>query len=352
MSPSAIGSRPIGRDHPVFVIAELSGNHGGDLGRALAIIDAAAEAGVDAIKLQTYTPDSLTIDLTNPPFVVPPGSPWAGRTLYDLYREAMTPWEWTGALFERAAGHGLLAFSTPFDRDAVRFLEELDPPAHKVASFELPDHELLRAVGSTGRPVILSTGLATEPEIDDAVQVLREAGAGDLILLRCNSAYPASPDEMDLAAIPVMRERWSVEVGLSDHTLSDTSAIVAVGLGATVLEKHLTLHRADGGPDASFSLEPAELGRLVTSVREAQRVVGHARFGPSASEEASVAFRRSLFFVRDVAAGQPIAADDIRAIRPGNGLAPKHLPELIGRRVRVDVARGTPVSWEQVDEAQ
>lgn len=350
MAPTAqIGGRTVGAGAPVYVIAELSGNHNGDLGRALAIVDAAAEAGADAVKLQTYTADSLTIDSDEPSFVIGAGTPWEGRRLYELYEEAATPWDWTEALFERARGHGLDVFSTPFDAAAVELLEALDPPAHKVASFELVDHGLLRTIAATGRTVLLSTGMATVDEVDEAVAVLRDVGAGDVVLLRCTSAYPADPASMDLRSIPDMAARWQVPIGLSDHTISNTSTVAAVALGACLVEKHLTLDRRDPGPDSSFSLEPAELAALVAEVRVAEAALGSVRYGPTPEEAPSVVFRRSLFVVRDVAAGAVLGPDDVRSIRPGAGLAPRELAAVVGRRAAVAIRRGTPLAWELLE---
>jgi pseudaminic acid synthase len=343
-----LGDRMVGGDHPPYVIAELSANHGGSLESAERVIRLAAGTGVDAVKLQTYTPDRMTLDLQVPPFVVGSGTLWEGRTLYDLYREAQTPWEWHPRLFELAGELGLQCFSTPFDRDAVDFLEQFDPPAHKIASFELLDHALIAHAASTGRPLIISTGMATEVEIDEAVDAARAGGGGGVVLLRCNSAYPAEPDEMDLAAIPEMAERWNAPVGLSDHSVGSTAAVVAASLGACVFEKHLIGARSDGGPDSAFSAQPEELADLVVDVGLAARIRGHVRFGPSSTEAASLAFRRSLFVVQDVAAGEPFTEENVRAIRPSGGLAPKHLPAVLNRRASVDIVRGTPLADEHL----
>ncbi|HEX4493099.1 MAG TPA: pseudaminic acid synthase [Acidimicrobiia bacterium] len=344
-----IGGREVGAGHPVYIVAELSANHGGRLDRALELVAAVADAGVDAVKIQTYRPESLTIDSDAPPFRVGAGSLWEGRRLWDLYAEAQTPWEWHDAIFAAARDAGIACFSTPFDDAAIELLEGFDPPAYKVASFELVDLALVAAIARRGRPVVMSTGMASVDEIDDAVRTARDAGAGGIVLLRCNSGYPAQPGEMDLRTIPDMIERWDVPVGLSDHTLGMTAAIASVGLGAVMLEKHVTTARADGGPDAAFSLEPAELRALVASVREAEAALGDVRYGPSPSEHASEPFRRSLYAVRDIAASETIAADAVRSIRPAGGLAPKELPAVIGRRARVAIARGTPISWDLLD---
>jgi pseudaminic acid synthase len=340
-----IGGRPVGVGHPTYVIAEISANHHQRLDRAVELVRLAAAAGADAVKLQTYTPDTLTLDSDREPFVVE-GTVWEGRRLYDLYAEAMTPWDWYGPLAEEATANGMHLFSTPFDRTAIEFLEQFEPPAYKIASFELVDLALIRAAASTGRPLIMSTGMATADEVDEAVAAARDSGAGGIVLLRCNSAYPADPAEMDLRTIPEMRSRWQVPIGLSDHTLSTTAAVAAVALGAAVLEKHVTFSRDEPGPDSSFSLEPQELRELVTVVRETEASLGGVRFGPSPSERRSLAFRRSLFVVTDLRAGDVLTEENVRSIRPGHGLAPKHLPEVLGRAVRRDVEAGTPLAWD------
>lgn len=337
-----IAGRSIGAGQPVYIIAELSANHGGDLERAVQIVREAAAAGADAIKLQTYTPGDLTLDRREPPFVVGDGTLWAGRTLHDLYAEAALPLEWHEPLFTAAAEAGIACFSTPFSAERVAFLDDLGAPAHKIASFELVDLQLIRAAATSGKPLIMSTGMATEAEIDDALAAAE--GSAGVVLLRCVSAYPAPSDEMDLLTIPAMAERFGRPVGLSDHTRTDTAAIAAVALGACVLEKHVTLRRDDGGPDAAFSLEPAELARLVTSVREVEAALGGVRYGPSPSEEKSLAFRRSLFVVADIPAGAVLDETNVRAIRPGTGLPPRALPEVLGRRVREHTSAGTPLS--------
>ncbi|MEZ4365052.1 MAG: pseudaminic acid synthase [Kofleriaceae bacterium] len=330
------------------MIAELSGNHGHDYDRAARIIDAAAQAGADAVKLQTYTPDTLTIDCDKPAFRIAGDGAWGGKTLYQLYAEAMTPWEWHPRLFQVAADCGIEIFSSPFDVTAVAQLADLGVRAYKIASFELVDLPLVAAIASQGRPVIASTGMANLAEIHDAVETIRRAGAPGLALLHCVSAYPASPAEMNLATIPHLAQAFGCVVGLSDHTLSDTSAVLAVGLGASLVEKHVTMHRADGGPDAHFSLEPHELARLVTAIREAEAAVGTPSYARTASELQNEVFRRSLFVVRDVAAGEPLTAENVRSIRPGGGLPPKFLPLVLGRRARVAIERGTALTWEML----
>jgi pseudaminic acid synthase len=345
-----IGRHPIGPGHPVFVVAELSANHGGQLERALELVAMVAECGVDAVKLQTYRPESLTIDCDAPPFRVAEGTLWSGRRLYDLYAEAQTPWEWHEEIFAAAREAGIECFSTPFDEDAIEFLERLDPAAYKIASFELNDLELVAAVARRGRTVVMSTGMATVEEIDDALHTAIEAGAAGVVLLRCNSAYPAVAGEMDLRTIPDMVARWNVPVGLSDHTLSTSAALAAVSLGAVVLEKHVTMARSDGGPDAAFSLEPAELRAFVDAVRETEGALGRVRYGPSESEMPSRAFRRSLFVVRDLSAGEVLTADSVRSIRPAGGLPPKELGSVLGRRARRAIPRGTPITWDLLED--
>jgi pseudaminic acid synthase len=344
-----IGGRPVGRDVKPFVIAEMSGNHNHSLDRALAIVDAAADAGVDALKLQTYSPDTMTIDLDEREFhIADPSSPWAGTSLYRLYGEACTPWEWHAPLFDRARARGLVAFSTPFDASAVEFLEGLDVPCYKIASFENTDLPLIRRVAATGKPVIVSTGMASQEELEDTVTAAREAGCRDLVLLKCTSTYPASPEHTNLATIPDLRARFGCEVGLSDHTIGTAVAVAAVALGATVIEKHVTLARADGGVDSTFSMEPAELAQLVIESARAWQALGHVSYGPTEAETPSLQFRRSLYVVEDVKAGDALTADNVRAIRPGLGLAPKHLEQVLGRRAAVDIRRGTPLRWEIV----
>lgn len=332
----------------VWVVAEISGNHNGDKRRALDLIAVAADAGADAVKFQTYTPDSLTIDADTASFRIGAGTPWVDRRLHELYQEAATPYEWHDDLFSAAEEAGLVPFSTPFDAAAVELLEAYDPLVHKIASFELVDLELIGVAAATGRTLIMSTGMATEDEIDDAVAAARSGGAGGVVLLRCNSAYPAPVEEMDLRTMADMGRRWDVPVGLSDHTLGTAVAVASVALGAAMIEKHITLARADRGPDASFSLEPHELAGLVSAVREAEAALGGVRYGPTPGEEASRVFRRSLFVVEDVAAGEAFTRRNVRCIRPGHGLAPKHLDEVLGRPATTAVPRGTPLSWDVV----
>ncbi len=344
-----IAGRAIGTNHPPLVIAELSGNHNGSLDRALAIVDAAAATGAHALKIQTYTADTMTLDIREGEFVISdPKSPWAGRSLYDLYEEAHTPWEWHAPIFDRARKHGMIPFSTPFDDSAVDFLETLDVPCYKIASFENTDLPLIRRVAATGKPMIVSTGMATLGEIDALVRAARDAGCCHLVLLKCTSSYPASPENSNIRTIPAMREAFGCEVGLSDHTLGVGVAVASIALGATVIEKHFTLSRADGGVDSAFSLEPAEMRALVEETHRAWQGLGHVRYGAGAAESGSMVFRRSLYFVRDLPAGAVVAAGDIRAIRPGHGLPPAASDLVVGRVLRTSVKRGTPVRWDLV----
>ncbi len=340
-----IGRSPVGPGAPCFVIAELSGNHNGDLGRAVATVHAAKAAGADAIKLQTYTADTITIRSDRPEFVVPGAGPWSGRTLYDLYQEAHTPWAWHERLFAEAAAVGLEIFSSPFDDTAVDLLESLGAPAYKVASFELVDDQLLRRVAGTGKPVVLSTGMASLEEIAHAVETLRTAGCRDLVLLKCTSSYPAPDAAMNLAGLGSLAAIGRCPVGLSDHSLGIVASIVAVTLGAAVIEKHFTLDRSSGGVDSHFSLEPSEFQAMVEAVRRAQTMVGQPTFGPGLAEEGSATFRRSLYVVADVRAGDLLTPKNVRSIRPGFGLSPRYASVVIGRRAAQDAAKGTPVAW-------
>ena len=345
-----IGSRQLGEDWPVFIIAELSGNHGGDIERAKNIIIEAADSGVDAVKLQTYTADTITIDSDSPEFIVRGGKLWEGRRLYDLYAEAFTPWEWHAELFEFARSLGLEAFSSPFDKTAVDFLEELEVPAYKIASFELIDLPLIRYVASKGKPMIMSTGMATKEEILEAVAAAKEGGCEEIALLRCNSAYPAPMGEMDLRTIPDMRESFGVPVGLSDHTLGVNAAISAVSLGGCIIEKHLCLSRSDPGPDSKFSLEPNEMQALVQGVRDVQDSLGGVRYGPSSGEEHNLQYRRSIYAVEDIPDGGAITEENVRSIRPGLGLHPKFIDSVIGMASSRFIPAGTALSWEDLKE--
>jgi N-acetylneuraminate synthase len=345
-----LGKRQVGPGHPVYVVAELSANHSGSLETAVELVRAAQAAGADAIKLQTYTADTLTIRCDRPEFRIGGGTLWDGRTLYDLYQEAMTPWEWHAELFTEARRLGIGCFSTPFDASAVDFLEQFNPPAHKIASFELVDHALLRKVAATRRPVILSTGMATLEEISEAVTALRQAGCRELALLKCTSSYPAPAEEANLRTISHLAAAFNCPVGLSDHTLGIACPVVAVSLGACLIEKHFTLSRKTPGPDSAFSLEPAEFAEMVRAIRVAEAALGSVHYGLSPAEEKSRVFRRSLFAVADIAAGESFTEQNVRSIRPGHGLAPRELPKLLGKRAARAIARGEPLSWECVQK--
>ncbi|MBI1220641.1 MAG: pseudaminic acid synthase [Rhodobacteraceae bacterium] len=349
--PYAIAARPIGADHSPYIIAELSGNHNGDLGRALALVDAAAAAGADAVKLQTYTADTITIDVDRPEFRIH-GGLWDGRSLHELYQEASTPWAWHSDLFARARSHGMHCFSSPFDPTAVDFLAALDAPAFKIASFELVDTPLIRKVAAQGRPMIMSTGVANWGEIEDALRAAREGGATQIALLHCISAYPARPEEMRLGTIATLADAFGVPIGLSDHTMGSAVAVAAIARGAVIIEKHLTLARADGGPDAEFSLEPDEFARMVADCRMAHAALGGPRHDRKGVGGANAQFRRSLYVVADVAAGEVLTEAHVRSIRPGLGLAPKHLPEVLGRPATRALTRGEPLDWSMVGTAQ
>ena len=345
----SINGHRIGAGEPVYVIAELSANHGGRYEIAARIVEAAKAAGADAIKLQTYTPDTITIASDAEPFRLGDGSLWAGRTLYDLYGEASMPWEWQPRLKELATELGLDCFSSPFDPTAVAFLEAMDVPAYKVASFELVDLPLVRLMAGTGKPLIMSTGMATEDEIDEAVGAARKAGAREIALLKCTSAYPSPPEAINLGAIPVMAQRWGVPVGLSDHTIGESVPVAAVAVGARIVEKHFTLDHENATPDSPFSLDPAEFKRMVDAIRVAEQALAGASLGPAPAEEDSRKFRRSLFVVEDVAAGQVLTTSNVRSIRPAAGLHTRHYEEVLGRRAAHDIARGTPLAWDMLE---
>lgn len=341
----AIAGRPIGPEHPPYVIAELSGNHNGDIGRALALVDAAAETGADAVKIQTYTPDTITLRSARPEFTIA-GGPWAGRTLHDLYAEAHTPYAWHPRLFERARERGVTLFSSPFDDTAVDLLAGLGCPAYKVASFEIVDLPLIERVAREEKPVIISTGMANLGEIGAAVDTARRNGAGGVALLHCTSAYPAPIADANLRTVPHLGEAFGVVSGLSDHTPGTAAAVAAVVLGGSIVEKHMTLSRADGGPDAAFSLEPHEFASLVRDCKAAWAALGRVAYEIAGSEAGNLIFRRSLWTVKAIAAGEVLTRDNVRSIRPGHGLAPEHLPTLLGRRAARDLEAGEPLAWD------
>ena len=344
-----IANREVGTGHPPFIIAEMSGNHNQSLDRALQIVEAAAKSGAHAIKLQTYTADTMTLNIDEAEFRInDPSSLWAGRSLYELYDEAHTPWEWHEPLFRRARELGMIPLSTPFDDTAVDFLERLDAPCHKIASFENTDHALIRKVAATGKPIIMSTGMASIAELAESVAAARQAGCKDLILLKCTSTYPAKPDNINLRTIPHLKDLFGCEVGLSDHTMGSGVAVAAVALGAVAVEKHFTLARADGGVDSAFSAEPDELRLMINACDDAWRAMGTVRYGATKAEEGSKTFRRSLYVVKDMKPGDKLDKENLRAIRPGLGLAPKFLDELMGKTVTKAIRRGTPMSWELV----
>lgn len=340
-----IAGRAIGPGHPPYLIAEMSGNHNGDLARALAIVEAAARAGADAVKLQTYTADTITIDHDGPGFRIE-GGLWAGRTLHDLYEEAHTPWAWHEAIFAKGRELGIAVFSAPFDASAIDLLESLGAPAYKIASFEIVDLALIRRVAETGKPMIVSTGMASLAEISEAVRAARDAGAEEIAVLHCTSGYPTPPEDSNLRTIPHLGRATDTVVGLSDHTQGIAAPIAAIALGASVIEKHMTLDRADGGPDAAFSLEPAEFATLAEGCRLAWQALGEVSYTRQSSEEGNSQFRRSLYVTADMAAGEVFTPDNLRSIRPGLGLEPRYLDLLLGRQARRPIARGTPVTWD------
>jgi pseudaminic acid synthase len=347
ISPVSIAGRSIGPGHAPFIVAEMSANHLGDETRAHVMIDIAADAGADAVKLQTYTADTITIDHDGPEFVLK-GGLWDGRKLHDLYEEAHTPWDWHAGLFARGRSKGLVVFSSPFDATAVDLLEDLEAPCYKIASFELVDIPLIRLCASTRKPLIMSTGMASLGEIDRALEAATRAGAPGVILLHCTSGYPTPFSEADLATIPNLMETFGVPVGLSDHTDGVSSSVAAIALGASLVEKHYTIRRADGGPDAAFSLEPDELRTLVTTCRNAHAAIGHVRHKRAASEERSAKVRRSLYVVADIAVGEALTPANVRSIRPGLGLEPRHWDDVIGRIARHPLKRGTPLAWTDI----
>lgn len=344
-----IGNRDVGPDARPYLIAEMSGNHNQSLDRALEIVDAAAASGADAVKLQTYTADTMTLDVRAPGFVIEdPKSLWAGRQLYELYEEAHTPWAWHQPIMERAASHGMHCFSTPFDDTAVDFLEECGVPAYKIASFEVTDLPLIKKVAATGKPLIISTGMATVGEIDEAVRTAKNAGNDQIILLKCTSTYPATPENTNIRTIPNMREAFGVDVGLSDHTMGCGVSVAAVALGAVLIEKHFTLARADGGVDSSFSMEPTEFALLRAETERAWQALGKITYGGTSAEEGSRVFRRSLYVAKDVAEGEQLTPENLRIVRPGFGLPPKFYSQMLGKRVKRDATPGTPVDWDLI----
>ena len=344
-----IGGLRVGAGSAPLVIAEMSGNHNQSLERAFEIVDAAAQSGAHALKIQTYTAETMTIDIREREFFISDEkSLWKGESLFDLYKKAYTPWEWHEAIFDRAKKHKMLAFSTPFDRTAVDFLENLNVPCYKIASFENTDLPLIRYVAATGKPMIISTGMATFAELDESVEAARAAGCKDLVLLKCTSTYPSTPDDSNILTIPEMRSRYGCEVGISDHTMGIGVSVAAVALGATVVEKHFTLQRADGGVDSAFSMEPQEMAQLVIETERAWQAMGKVQHGPTEKEKASLVFRRSLYVVADIKAGEKFTPTNLRAIRPGNGIAPKFYDEVIGKTAKRDIARGTPLSHELI----
>lgn len=345
-----IGHRRISSATPPFIVAEMSGNHNQSLERALAIVDAAAQAGAHALKIQTYTADTMTIDIDGGEFFISdPNSLWQGESLHKLYSQAYTPWEWHKPIFDKARRLGMIPFSTPFDASAVDFLESLDAPCYKIASFENIDLPLIRKAAATGKPLIISTGMASLSELEDAVTAAREAGCWDLVLLKCTSTYPATPANTNIRTIPHLRELFGCEVGLSDHTMGLGVAVASVALGATVIEKHFTLARADGGVDSAFSLEPAEMRALVEETARAWQALGEVSYGATEAEKPSLLFRRSLYVVKDIAEGELLTSDNIRAIRPGLGLKPKHWDRVLGRTAKCAIKRGTPLAWDFLD---
>ncbi|MFD2569941.1 pseudaminic acid synthase [Spirosoma soli] len=351
--PIQVATYTISPSHRPFIIAEMSGNHNQSLDRALELVDAAAKAGAHALKLQTYTPDTITFNGASEEFYIRDAkSLWADKNLYKLYEQAYTPWEWHAPIFERAQQHGMVAFSSPFDTTAVDFLESLDVPLYKIASFENTDHILLKKVAQTGKPVIMSTGVSTVADLDESVKVLRANGCKDLILLKCTSTYPATPETTNLLTIPHMRQLFDVPVGLSDHTMGIGASVAAVALGAVVIEKHFTLRRADGGVDSAFSLEPEELHSLVIETERAFLAMGQVSYTMTPKEEKSLQFKRSLYVVKDVQAGEPFTPENVRSIRPANGLHTRYYDDILGQTATQDIPAGTALSWSLVVKSE
>lgn len=339
----------IGTEHPPLIVAEMSGNHNKSLERALEIVEAAAKSGAHALKIQTFTADTMTLDLDEGEFFISDSANlWTGQSLYKLYQEAQTPWEWHKPIFDRCNELGLICFSTPFDATAVDFLETFNVPCYKISSFENTDIPLIQKVASTGKPLIISTGMATVAELDETVHAAREAGCNDLILLKCTSTYPATAANTNILTIPHLRQLFGCEVGLSDHTMGVGVSVASVALGATVIEKHFTLNRADGGVDSTFSMEPDEMAQLVIETERAWQALGKVSYGATEAEQKSLGYRRSLYIVKDAKKGEQLTSDNVRAIRPGQGLQPKYLSTMLGRRLVKDVKKGTPVSWDLI----
>jgi pseudaminic acid synthase len=350
VSEVVIAGKKIGNNNPPLIIAEMSGNHNQSIEKALAIVDAAAKAGVHALKIQTYTADTMTLDIDEGEFCIGDSLDlWKGNSLYELYQQAYTPWEWHKPVLERCKELGIIGFSTPFDETAVDFLETLNVPCYKVASFENIDIPLIKKIASTGKPMIISTGMATVAELDETVRTCRETGCKDIILLKCTSTYPATPENTNILTIPHMRELFGCQVGLSDHTLGIGVAVASVALGATVIEKHFTLSRADGGVDSAFSMEPEEMHQLVLETEQAWSAIGEIRYGPTEGEKASLQFRRSLYVAKDMKRGDSFTKENLRVVRPGLGLLPKYYDVFLGKRINRDLKKGTPVKWEVLD---
>lgn len=350
MKEIVIQGRKIGINHQPFIIAEMSGNHNQSLERALEIVEVAAKTGAHALKIQTYTADTMTLDIDEGEFhIADKNSLWQGTSLYKLYEQAYTPWEWHKPIFDRCRELGMICFSTPFDESSVVFLESLDAPCYKIASFENIDLPLIRKVAATGKPMIISTGMATIAELDETVCAAREAGCKELILLKCTSNYPANPQNSNIATIPHMRELFNCQIGLSDHTLGVGVPVASVALGATVIEKHFTLSRADGGVDSAFSLEPHEMHELIVETERAWQAIGQIKYGPTEKEKASLQYRRSLYICQDMEVGEEFSHKNVRAIRPGFGLSPKYYNTVLGKKIKCAVKKGTPVSWELLD---
>ncbi len=345
-----IDNYQIGSNSPPFIIAEMSGNHNQSLGRALKIVDAVSKSGAHALKLQTYTPDTMTLDIPRRDFFIDdPRSPWNGRSLFELYQEAHTPWEWHKAIFDRCRELGLICFSTPFDETAVDFLEKLNSPCYKIASFENTYLQLIRKVAATGKPTIISTGMASIAELDESVKAYRDAGGKDLILLKCTSSYPATPDSCNIRTIPHLKELFQCEVGLSDHTMGAGVSVASIVLGATVIEKHFTLERAAGGVDSAFSMEPNEMKTLVEECKRAWQALGNVKYGVTEEEKNSMVFRRSLYISKNIKAGEKLTKQNITIIRPGHGLKPKYFDSILGMRLKKDTSIGTPLNWNMIE---